>query len=114
LTARVLRGDLGGTPAFRTLLGRVRERALAAWGHEELPFDRLVQELEAERDLSRTPLVQHLFVLQHTPQEPLVLPGLEVEPRPLLNDTAKFDLTLSLDDNAALTRWMEDGSRLFH
>jgi amino acid adenylation domain-containing protein len=92
----VLRVDLSGEPTFRDLLGRVWEVALGAYEHQELPFEKLVEELAPERDLSRNPLVQVLLVLQNAPGSRLALPGLQVESVPLESDAAKFDLAVSL------------------
>ncbi|HVR95699.1 MAG TPA: non-ribosomal peptide synthase/polyketide synthase [Thermoanaerobaculia bacterium] len=89
----VMRSDLAGDPDFLELLGRVKETALAAFSHQELPFERLVAELQPERDLSRTPLFQAMLVLQNAPMEPLRLPGLVLEPVEAASGTAKFDLT---------------------
>ncbi len=92
----VMRSDLAGDPETLTLLDRVRETTLSAWAHQEVPFERLVEELAPERDLSRSPLVQVLFVLQNAPLDPLELPGLELEAAPVPAGTAKFDLTCTL------------------
>ncbi|HEY0556169.1 MAG TPA: amino acid adenylation domain-containing protein, partial [Thermoanaerobaculia bacterium] len=91
-----LRADLGGTPTVRDLLARVRESALAAYAHQDLPFDRLVGELRPERDPSRTPLFQVVFSLDPVQGGELV-PGLACEPLEIDNGTAKFDLTLFLE-----------------
>ncbi|HYX24955.1 MAG TPA: amino acid adenylation domain-containing protein, partial [Thermoanaerobaculia bacterium] len=92
-----LRGDLSGEPAFSDLLVRVRESALGAYAHQDLPFEKLVAELQPERDLSRSPLFQVLFQLQNARMdaEPVALPGLELRPMGAAGQTAKFDLTLN-------------------
>ncbi|MDQ1592735.1 MAG: hypothetical protein QOG71_3362 [Pyrinomonadaceae bacterium] len=94
----VMRADLSGDPTFSELLGRVREVALAAYTHQDLPFERLVGELQPERRTSHSPLFQVLFVLQNAPMPALELPGLTLTP--IIADTgiAKFDLTLSLEE----------------
>jgi amino acid adenylation domain-containing protein/non-ribosomal peptide synthase protein (TIGR01720 family) len=96
----VLRGDLAGNPGFRELLDRTRERALAAYTHQEVPFEKLVEELQPERHLSRTPLFQVMFQMASPPAEP-DFPGLGVEPLAVGSGTAKFDLTLSLGASPA-------------
>ena len=97
----VLRGDLAGDPTWRTLLGRVREAALQAHAHQDLPFERLVEELAPERGLGRTPLVQAVFVLQHAARRAPALPGLEVgEPAVAeIRRPAKFDLLLAVGED---------------
>ena len=97
----VLRSDLSGDPTFRALLQRVREVALGAYAHQDLPFEKLVEELQPERDLSRQPLFQVGFVLQNTPLPRLELPGLRIAPLEIDNGTSKFDLTLMLRESAA-------------
>jgi amino acid adenylation domain-containing protein/non-ribosomal peptide synthase protein (TIGR01720 family) len=94
----VLRTDLGGNPSFREVLRRVRGVALEAYAHQDLPFERLVDELQSDRDMSRNPLFQVLFALQNTPQDDLRLPGLRVNPMPVDTGTAKFDLYLSMEE----------------
>ena len=91
-----LRGDLSGAPTFRELLARVRERALEAYAHQDVPFDRLVEELQPERDTGRSPIFQVAFQLFNVPVRPLDLRGLEVSWHAIPARTAKFDLNLSL------------------
>jgi amino acid adenylation domain-containing protein len=88
-----LRTDLRGNPSFRELLGRVREVTLGAYAHQDLPFEKLVEELQPVRDLSRTPLFQVWFNMVNLAGEPLKLTDLEVEPILPVETTAKFDLT---------------------
>jgi non-ribosomal peptide synthetase component F len=82
------------------MLARVRETALAGYLHQDLPFEKLVEKLRPERLMSQTPLFQVAFVLQNTPDEALVLPGLTICPLLTATRTAKFDLTLCLWDGA--------------
>lgn len=96
----VLRTDMGRDPGFRELLGRVKEAALEAYAHQDLPFERLVEEINPERDPTRNPLFQVLFVLQNNEDPVLRFPGLEVEPLPVRTDTAKFDLLLEMTEEA--------------
>ncbi|MFB7778620.1 amino acid adenylation domain-containing protein [Streptomyces bauhiniae] len=96
----VLRSDLDGDPSFEALLRRVHQDVVAAYSHQDLPFERLVDELQPNRDLSRNPLFQVMFELQHVQSTPLRLDGLDVERVPSPWRTAKFDLTLSLGRRA--------------
>lgn len=91
-----IRTDLSGSPDFRTLLRRVREGALGAFASQDVPFDRVVDALRLERDPSRSPLFQVLFILQNTPFPHLHLPDLEFDPVDVDPGAAKFDLTLSM------------------
>ena len=76
----VLRADLSGDALLRASCSRAsRDTTLAAYAHQDLPFEKLVEALAPERDPSRTPLFQVMFVLQNAPMEPLALPGLTLE-----------------------------------
>ncbi|WDD36886.1 amino acid adenylation domain-containing protein (plasmid) [Nostoc sp. UHCC 0926] len=94
----VMRTDLADNPSFSELLSRVREVALSAYAHQDLPFEMLVEALQPERDLSYTPLFQVMFVLQNAPMSALELTGLTVTPLMTEATTAKFDLTLSMQN----------------
>ncbi|MCG3209093.1 MAG: D-alanine--poly(phosphoribitol) ligase subunit 1 [Anaerolineae bacterium] len=110
----VLRTDLSGRPTFRQLLARVREAALEAYAHQDLPFEKLVEELQPERSLSHHPLFQMMFILHNTPRPPLQLPGVSVSAAGLENGASKFDLTLELTETAAgLTAQVEYKTGLF-
>lgn len=92
----VLRTDASGNPTFRELLQRVRKVALEAYTHQDLPFEKLVEELQPERTLSQSPLFQVMFVLQNAPRPAWELPGLTITPFDTDTDTpAKFDLVLA-------------------
>jgi len=92
----VLRADLAGDPTFHELLERVRATALAAYDDQHLPFERLVEELLPQRELSHAPLFQVMLSLQNLPLPDLVLPGLAAERWELAAETAQLDLTLAL------------------
>ncbi len=99
---------------FRQLVQRVRETALQAYAHQELPFDILVEELHPERDSSYSPLFQTMFVLQNTPLQAVRLPGLAFEQIELHTGDAKFDLTMALaQDKGILSGVLEYSTDLF-
>ena len=97
----VLRSDLAGNPAFTELLARVRETALGAYTHQDLPFEKLVEELSPSRDMSRNPLFQVMFALQNAPDAELMLRGVQASRLPLTGHSAKFDLTVTARETAA-------------
>ncbi|HEV2437462.1 MAG TPA: amino acid adenylation domain-containing protein [Verrucomicrobiae bacterium] len=114
LNTLVLRGDLSGDPTFRELLQRVRQTALAAYAHQEIPFEKLVEALQPARDLSRPPLFQVMFILQNAPLRSLELAGLKLAPLQVHSSTAKFDLMLSLEEGAGgLSGFIEYNTDLF-
>ena len=93
-----LRTDLSGDPSFRELLRRVREMTLEAHAHQDLPFEKLVEELQPQRDLSHSPLFQVMFVIRNLTLDSLSLPGLTLLSEHIENFTSKFDLSLSADE----------------
>ncbi|HVR97698.1 MAG TPA: amino acid adenylation domain-containing protein, partial [Thermoanaerobaculia bacterium] len=112
----VLRADLAGEPSFHQLLGRVREAALGAYTHGDLPFEQLVEELQPERHLSHNPIFQVFFVLHHVPDAPAGpgLPGLSLSFPSIDNRTARLDLSLSLTDGRdGLAGFLEYNTDLF-
>ncbi|MBG1243112.1 non-ribosomal peptide synthetase [Nostoc sp. NZL] len=101
LNTLVMRTNLAGNPSFSELLGRVREMAMDAYSHQNLPFEMLVEALQPERDLSHTPLFQVMFVLQNAPiSQQLELTGLTASPLVVKSTTTKFDLTLGMENTA--------------
>ncbi|GLZ29128.1 hypothetical protein Lesp02_13180 [Lentzea sp. NBRC 105346] len=98
----VLRTDTSGDPSFEELLGRVRSTALAAYAHQDLPFDRLVEVLNPERSLARHPLFQVMLTLRNAAETSFELPGLRVDLEPLPTHGAKFDLLLDFREGDGL------------
>ncbi|NQE33862.1 non-ribosomal peptide synthetase [Microcoleus asticus] len=92
----VLRTDLSGNPTFRELLNRVKDVALGAYAHQDLPFEKLVEELHPDRALNQNPLFQVAFALQNAPGNRLELPELTLSPQQLDVGTARFDLEFHL------------------
>ncbi|MFJ3217935.1 amino acid adenylation domain-containing protein [Kitasatospora sp. NPDC086801] len=99
----VIRTDLSGDPSFAELLDRVRRTAVDAYAHQDVPFERLVQELRPARGLDRNPLFQVMFAGLSDPTASLRLVGAEVEQIEVDNGTAKVDLSLVIADRPAAT-----------
>ena len=100
----VMRTDLSGDPPVRELLSRVREMALDAYAHQDMPYAKLVAELEPDRDTSRTPLAQVMFNVINVATTPLQLEGLQATPIAVDRRGAQFDLTFTVADNDFLPR----------
>jgi len=115
----VMRTDLSGGPTFRELLGRVREVTLGAYAHQEVPFEKLVDELEVERSLSHAPLFQVMFVLQNTGsgsggKKSAEVSGLRMSGVEAESNTSKFDLTLAVaEGREGLSASIEYSTELF-
>ncbi|MEV6350631.1 amino acid adenylation domain-containing protein, partial [Actinoplanes sp. NPDC051851] len=95
----VLRADIGGDPGFTELLARIRETDLAAYGHQDVPFERLVEELNPVRSLSRHPLFQVMLTLQSLPGAEWTLPGVRAAAIPPSAAAARVDLSLNLAEH---------------
>jgi amino acid adenylation domain-containing protein len=93
-----MRADLSTASSFRQLIAQMRAKALDAYAHQDLPFEKLVDALNPPRDLSRHPIFQAMFVLQNVTIGALKLPGLELAPVAIQDTAAKFDLTLTLTE----------------
>ncbi|MGB7922670.1 MAG: condensation domain-containing protein [Pyrinomonadaceae bacterium] len=110
----VLRTDCSDNPPFEELLRRVRETALEAYAHQDLPFEMLVEKLQPERSLSYHPLFQVMFVHHNTPAVKLSLRGIETAELQVKHSNAKFDLCLSIrDEGESLDGWVEYSVDLF-
>ncbi|MDP9120741.1 MAG: amino acid adenylation domain-containing protein, partial [Acidobacteriota bacterium] len=94
----VLRADLSHDPDFGEILSRVRRETLDAYQHQDLPFEKLVEDLEPERSLGRSPLFQAMLLLQNNSSERLEMPGVELRALAVPGGTANFDLTLALQE----------------
>jgi amino acid adenylation domain-containing protein len=111
----VLRTDLSADPSFKQLLARVKEVALGAYANQDVPFEKLVEELQPERDLARTPFFQVMFVMQNAPMPALRMGEVTMSPLVIEGATSKFDLTLSIMEEADgnLSGWLEYNTHLF-
>jgi amino acid adenylation domain-containing protein len=111
----VMRTDVSGNPSFRELLSRVREVALGAFSHQDVPFEKLVEELQPERNLSYSPLFQVTFALQNTSMPALQFVGIELNTFQINNNTAKFDLSLDLSETEdCISGYFEYNTDLFN
>jgi amino acid adenylation domain-containing protein/non-ribosomal peptide synthase protein (TIGR01720 family) len=108
-----LRADLSGNPSWRGLLARVREAALGAYEHQDLPFERLVEELAIGRGLSHNPLFQVMAALQNAPQPSLALPGLTISHWEVEIRTARFDLVVDMEEERRWSGSLEYATDLF-
>ncbi|HEY0783032.1 MAG TPA: amino acid adenylation domain-containing protein, partial [Thermoanaerobaculia bacterium] len=109
-----LRIDLSGGPSGRVALARLRETTVGAYEHQELPFEKLVAELQPERDMSRAAVVQATLNFLNFPAVHAELPGLTLEGAGVRNDRANYDLTLWLSESAdGLVGWLEYNADLF-
>lgn len=97
----VLRTHLDGKQTFTALLNQVRETTLGAYAHQDVPFEKLVEELQPERDTSRHPFFQVMFIFQNAPVEKLQLPGLTIDPIENFSGSVKFDLVLNMHETEA-------------
>ncbi|MBK7992399.1 MAG: amino acid adenylation domain-containing protein [Blastocatellia bacterium] len=110
----VLRTDLSGNPSFEELLSRVKEVTLGAYSNQDIPFEALVEKLQPERDLSRTPFFQVMFVMQNTPISLIELQDISLSTEVVDNKTAKFDLLLeTIETESGLLAIFEYNTDLF-
>jgi hypothetical protein len=96
----LVRTDLGDTPSFADLLLRVRESSLAAFAHDEVPLEKLADVIQPDRDLSRNPLFQVMFILQNTAKTVIRIPSVETELLNTYNSTVKFDMLVEFYETA--------------
>ncbi|PSL45611.1 non-ribosomal peptide synthase protein (TIGR01720 family)/amino acid adenylation domain-containing protein [Chitinophaga niastensis] len=95
----VLRNDLSNNPSFTNLMQQVKETTLSAYDHQEIPFEKIVEAVVKQRDLSRNPLFQVVFMLQNTPEEPdLSLDAVSFSHEQVVSTTTMFDLIFSVED----------------
>jgi aspartate racemase len=114
LNVLALHTDMSGNPSFRDLLGRVRQVALGAYAHQDVPFEKLVGELQLERELSHAPLFQAVFVLQNMPMGRLELTGLAIERLDVQRGSTQSDLYFSITETGqGLTGTLKYNSDLY-
>ncbi|ACL75344.1 non-ribosomal peptide synthetase [Ruminiclostridium cellulolyticum] len=109
-----LRTELNGEDTFKELLLRVRNVCLGAYANQDMPFDKLVEVLHPQRDLSRQPIFQVMFILQNTQINKIVQSDFDISPIQVDSGVAKFDLTLELYDEDIINGWFEYNTDLFN
>src|ERR1700722_19145418 len=111
----VLRSDLGGGPTFREVLGRVKEGLLEAYEHQDVPLEKVLEQVGVVRDMSRSPLFQVMFVLQNMPEVPVLRLGeVELRGEGYANTSSKFDLVFTINETGeGLELWVEYCTDLF-
>lgn len=110
----VMRTDFSGNPSFQEILAQVRETSLNAMAHSDLPFEKIVEELEPKHDLSYSPLFQVGFLYEEAPAQPFKLPGLRAGTFDVDEGAAKWDLSLALTDNPqGISAYLEYNKDLF-
>ena len=111
----VMRTDLSGDPTFRQLLRRIKETTLGAYAHQDLPFEKLVEVLNPERNASHSSMFQVMLSMLNMPMQPWSLPGLRHERKMIDSGTSKFDLTLYvMEEPQGLTFICEYNTDLFN
>ena len=110
----VLRTDLSSNPTFQELLGRVREVAMGAYAHQNLPFERLVEEINPDRELSRNPLFQVMFNSQNPTAQEIHVSNLSLSRVAVHSGKARFDLHLAFADGEPLTTTFTYNADLFN
>jgi len=115
MNSLALRGDLSGDPSFAELLQRVRKTALDAYAHQDLPFERLVAEIQPNRNLSYSPVFQVMFILQNTPMPVAHAGPLKFAQQDIDAGSSKLDLTLNLEEtDEGCVGWIEYSTDLFN
>jgi non-ribosomal peptide synthetase component F/acyl carrier protein len=99
LNTLALRTDLGGDPSFLSLLGRVKQGTLAAYAHQDVPFEWLVEELRLGRNTSHTPVFQVMFAMENTLPADWHLPGIDVSVLPVSHPAESFDLSMAMSES---------------
>jgi non-ribosomal peptide synthetase component F len=110
----VMRGDLSGDPSLREVIKRTRETALGAYSHQEIPFEKLVEELRPKRSLNISPLFQVMFVVEDETKPELSLPGIQITRIPTATATSKFDFSLGVVEKPnGFDVWLSYSTDLF-